>query len=245
MDSSDVELMWSAFLAQLTCPRIVDLHQPMGVILGTPYAHRLKSELVGSALPDVVRRAKPEDSSSRPVNPCRTPTNSCRALRDRIDGVYQSTTFVADPSSEVPLHLFAPTFLDRFQIIRPSPPDEPGTPVQSAPPTPDETATLVALATAYRRVEHPLSPNIVPVATVYHSRACRRAAGIAEFLEWRPAEPVEKWCCKVGVSRMREAEAARAKIVSCFISNTADGAWVGEGQRLWRPLGPGEWLAEA
>ncbi|KAJ6498309.1 hypothetical protein DFH09DRAFT_1336655 [Mycena vulgaris] len=138
----------------------------------------------------------------------------------------------------------------------------------SEPLTPSETATLVTLATAFHTAQHPttasnvsaviacsklLSGDALPHATQRlllsrlqcHSRACRRAAAIAEFLQWDFVEPVEKWRRKTGLTRMKEAEAAGAKIMTVFLSDTADGAWVGEGRPLWRPLGPGEWLAEA
>ncbi|KAJ7620778.1 hypothetical protein B0H17DRAFT_1113452 [Mycena rosella] len=60
----------------------------------------------------------------------------------------------------------------------------------------------------------------------YHARACRRAAAIAAFLKWTPAEPVTKWNKKTGLTRINEAERAGVKIRESFVDDTADGAWV-------------------
>ncbi|KAJ7129643.1 hypothetical protein C8R44DRAFT_84018 [Mycena epipterygia] len=207
-------------------------------------------------------------------------------LQDRIGGVYRSTAFVADPSSDspsqFPSQLFQPTFLERFEIIGPSPPDiisqgEPDTPTSemsesefalSAPLTTDETASLAVLASAFHNARHPTTASNVPAVIACskfisgeplphatqrlllsrlqcYARACCRAAAIAEFLGWDTVEPVEKWRRQAGLTHLKQAEVAGAKILSAFLGDTADGAQVGDGQPLWRPRGPGEWLAQA
>ncbi|KAJ7658115.1 hypothetical protein B0H17DRAFT_1213275 [Mycena rosella] len=168
---------------------------------------------------------------------------------------------------EFPTQLFTTTFLDRFQIFRPSPPD---TTSNSDIPSSESNdfGILTTLATAFHKGRYPttasnlpailgcaklLSGDTLPHSTQralfsrlqYHAHACRRATAIAEFLEWNPTEPVEGWRRAIGLTRMKEGEAAGAKIMTAFISDTADGAQVGERQPLWRPLGTGEWLTEA
>jgi hypothetical protein len=206
-------------------------------------------------------------------------------LRDRVGGVYKYTTFVVDPASNVPLEfpvrLFDQSFLDRFCIIGPSPPDIITSATESsisepseasddelAPLNPIDAEELMRLATAYKAVNYPATGSNIPAildssklvsgASLsvplqrkllsrlrYHARACRRAAAIAEFLEWPVAEPVESWRRKTGLTQIKEAQQAGAKLMDAFVIATADGAWVGEGRPLWRMLGPGEWLAEA
>lgn len=56
---------------------------------------------------------------------------------------------------------------------------------------------------------------------------------------------MENWRTKTGLTQINEAQKAGARIKDAFVSSTADGAWVGDGQPLWRTLGPGEWLANA
>ncbi|KAJ7658111.1 hypothetical protein B0H17DRAFT_1337756 [Mycena rosella] len=149
----------------------------------------------------------------------------------------------------VPHPTLYPHLLDRFQL------------------SPVEMESLTTLATAFHKGRYPttasnipailgcaklLSGDALPHSTQralfsrlqYHARACRRATAVTEFLEWNLTEPVEGWRRAIGLTRMKEAEAAGAKIMTAFISDTADGAQ-GERQSLWRPLGPGEWLTKA
>ncbi|KAJ7687425.1 hypothetical protein B0H17DRAFT_688477 [Mycena rosella] len=242
---------------------------------------------------DVVLRHPPtpgnlRDSAARRV--LQTPRRSLveakkfmEQFRDRVGGIYKFTTFVMDPASRLPLEFpvrfFDSTFLDRFHIVGPSPPDNtssrtPDTPTselsedEPVPLNPVEADELIRLATAYKSGDYPATASnfqakldsskllagfalSIPQQRAllsrlrYHARACRRAAAIAAFLEWTPAEPVTKWNKKTGLTRINEAERAGVKIRESFVDDTADGAWVGDGQPLWRTLGPGEWLAEA
>ncbi|KAF7335820.1 Glycoside hydrolase family 76 protein [Mycena venus] len=187
-------------------------------------------------------------------------------LRDRIGGVYKSTTFVLHPESDHPSRFpscsFGPEFLNRFQIIPASPPDAtpPVSPISSeasndetAPLTADEQQELFLLSAIYRRTDHPPTSSNVPVIigsatfapSLSPARMPPRAAAIAEHFEWTSEVPVEKWSRSVGLARMQEAETAGARILSYFLAEDAEGARVGENQPLWRPLGPAEWLAEA
>ncbi|KAJ6535896.1 hypothetical protein DFH09DRAFT_1369449 [Mycena vulgaris] len=79
----------------------------------------------------------------------------------------------------------------------------------------------------------------------YRARACRRASAMAHYLGWAAARPVEEWGNPSGSKEMREAEEAGAAIATQFISPVAEGAYMGEGQPVWRTMGPGAWLAEA
>ncbi|KAJ6587325.1 hypothetical protein B0H10DRAFT_2333844 [Mycena sp. CBHHK59/15] len=135
--------------------------------------------------------------------------------------------------------------------------------------TPAEAKDLFRLATEFSRYEHasaaidvsinaqsrmiathrslrtPAKERILLAKLRYRDRACRRASAIAEFLRWETAWPVEEWVHANGLERMLEAEAAGAAIAAEFFSAKAEGACMGKGQRVWRTMGPGAWLAEA
>ncbi|KAJ6482907.1 hypothetical protein C8R47DRAFT_1073486 [Mycena vitilis] len=132
---------------------------------------------------------------------------------------------------------------------------------------PDELEELNALALAFNAADFPSTSSHVPLITAcarwavntpftpselrvmlsrlrYHKRASRRAAAIAKSLGWTLTVPVERWRNPTGLARVKEAEAAGAKIRTSFLSPSSDGAWVGAGQPRWRVPGPAQWLAQ-
>ncbi|KAJ7504236.1 hypothetical protein B0H11DRAFT_508585 [Mycena galericulata] len=143
----------------------------------------------------------------------------------------------------------------------------------STPPSPPpplsaaDAAELLRLATAHARYPRASTPKDLQVNSLstrlsaggiitptqqhdllaqlrYSARACRSASAIAHYLGWQPARSVE-WGRPSGLAAMDEAEAAGAAIWTKFASPTAEGVDMGEGEPVWRTMGPGAWLADA